>query len=535
MSNRAIRYARAQRIHKGGHMKAAIYCRLSDEDRSKLFEHDDSASIQNQKAMLIKYAGSNGWTIHDIYSDDDFSGADRKRPEFNRLITDATARKFDIVLCKSQSRFTRELELVEKYINGLFSRLGIRFISLADSADTDNKGNKKSRQINGLVNEWFLEELSDNIKSVKTTQRQKGLHIGPFAPYGYRKDPEWKGHLIIDPEAAAIVRKIFALFAEGKGKQAIARTLNEGGIPNPTEYKRLHGMVRNKHAQSGTLWSYYTISSILTNEVYIGNMIQGRSGVESYKTQEKVTYPQDQWIVVKGTHAPIIEQELWNNVQDLIGKKATHGRKEPEGIFARKVRCIYCGSRMQSVKNGNKRGFKCAKHALSHESCVGACISLRKLERIAAAQLHIFSEEMLDEEKLEEGIDPFPDLRVQHAKLESEIRVLQRKAGDHHTVMKTMYMDKVKGTISESDYIELFIRLSDEKNAFENEIAARTEQIGKIEKTLAIHHNRKLLVQQYTGNRSLSREMVDILIDYILVGKRDPLTKYTPVEIHWNF
>ena len=164
-------------------MKVAIYCRLSAEDRDKLSIEDDSGSIQNQKAMLIKYASSNGWTIYDIYSDDDYAGTDRSRPEFNRLIEDASDRKFDIVLCKSQSRFTRELELVEKYINGLFPRIGIRFVSLVDSADSESKGNKKARQINGLVNEWFLEELSENIRSVKTSQRLRGYHIGqPFSP-----------------------------------------------------------------------------------------------------------------------------------------------------------------------------------------------------------------------------------------------------------------------------------------------------------------------------------------------------------------
>ena len=122
-------------------MKVAIYCRLSAEDRDKLSIEDDSGSIQNQKAILIKYASSNGWTIYDIYSDDDYAGTDRSRPEFNRLIEDASDRKFDIVLCKSQSRFTRELELVEKYINGLFPRIGIRFVSLVDSADSESKGN----------------------------------------------------------------------------------------------------------------------------------------------------------------------------------------------------------------------------------------------------------------------------------------------------------------------------------------------------------------------------------------------------------
>lgn len=516
-------------------MKAAIYCRLSEEDRNKLYEHDDSASIQNQKAMLIKYASDNGWTIYDIYSDDDYSGSDRKRPEFNRLIADATAGKFDIVLCKGQSRFTRELELVEKYIHGLFPRLGIRFVSLVDNADTENKGNKKARQINGLVNEWFLEDLSENIKAVLTSRREQGYHIGSFAPYGYRKDPAIKGHLIIDPEAATIVREIFTLFAEGNGKQFIARILNDRGVPNPTQYKRLHGMVRNKHTQSRTLWSYFTISNILTNEVYIGNMIQGKTGVASYKSQEKVVYPQGQWIVVKGTHEPIIGQKLWDKVQVMIAKKATPCHKEPEGIFAWKVRCINCGSRMHAVKNGNKRGFKCDTHTLSHKACAGAYISLPKLERIAVAQLHDLSEELLDENQLEGGIDPFPDLRKQRAELEYEVSVLQRKIDDNHTAMRTIYMDKVRGTISESDYMAQILQISEEKDSYEKQISELNEQISQIDKTLAIHNNPKLLVGQYVGNRHLSKEMVSILIDYILVGKRNPLTKYTPVEIHWNF
>lgn len=516
-------------------MNVAIYCRLSDEDRDKLHQNNDSASIQNQKAMLIKYASDNGWTIYDIYSDDDYAGSDRRRPEFNRLIVDATARKFDIVLCKSQSRFTRELELVEQYIHGLFLRLGIRFVSLVDNADTDNKGNKKARQINGLVNEWFLEELSDNIKAVLTNRREQGYHIGSFAPYGYKKDPDEKGHLIIDPEAAEVVREIFTLFAEGKGKQVIARILNERGVPNPTEYKRLHGMIRNKQSQSRTLWSYFTISNILTNEVYIGNMIQGRTGVVSYKTQEKVAYPQEQWIVVKGTHEPIIDQALWDKVQALIAQKATPSPKREEGIFAWKVRCINCGSRLHAVKNGNKRGFKCDTHALSHEACVGAYISLPKLERIVAAQLLILSEELLDEEKLEEGIDPFPDLKVQRTKLESEAQILQEKIDDGHAAMRAMYLDKVKGTISETEYMNLLLQISEEKDGYEKQIAELKEQISQIDKTLAIHNNRKLLVEQYVGTRHLTKEMVTILIDYILVGKKDPVTKYTPVEIHWNF
>ena len=146
--------------------KAALYCRLSEEDRNKSRKEEDSQSIQNQKSMLLQYAFAQGWEIYDVYSDDDYAGADRRRPAFNRLLRDAREHRFDIILCKTQSRFTREVELVEKYIHGLFPLWGIRFVSIVDNADTAIRGNKKARQINALVNEWYLEDMSENIRSV---------------------------------------------------------------------------------------------------------------------------------------------------------------------------------------------------------------------------------------------------------------------------------------------------------------------------------------------------------------------------------
>lgn len=290
-------------------MKVGIYCRLSEEDRNKQSEFDESASIQNQKAMLLQYADEKGWEVYDIYSDDDYTGSDRNRPQFKRLINDAKERKIDIVLCKTQSRFTRELELVEKYIHGLFPIWGVRFVSVVDNADTNIKGNKKARQINGLINEWYLEDMSDNIRSVLTNRRQNGFFIGAFAPYGYKKDPDQKGHLIIDEEAAAVVHEIFTMFVQGYGKTAIARSLNDRGIPNATEYKRLHGLrYKGPKSRNSTLWKYFAISDILCNETYIGNLVQGRYGNVSYKTKQCKPRPKDQWIVVKNTHEPIIEK-----------------------------------------------------------------------------------------------------------------------------------------------------------------------------------------------------------------------------------
>ena len=303
-------------------MKTAIYCRLSEEDRNKQCATDDRNSIQNQKAMLLQYAEERGWEVYQIYSDDDYTGADRRRPEFMRLLKDAEDRKFDIILCKTQSRFTRELELVEKYIHGLFPLWGIRFVSIVDNADTANKGNKKSRQINGLVNEWYLEDMSENIRSVLTNRRENGFHIGAFALYGYKKDPEQKGHLIIDEEAAAIVREVFNLFASGMGKTAIARLLNDRGVPNPTEYKRQHGLrYKQPKTRNSTLWRYFAISDMLVNEIYIGNMVQGKYGSVSYKAKQNKPRPKSEWYIVKGTHDPIIDKTLCDRVQKMILQK----------------------------------------------------------------------------------------------------------------------------------------------------------------------------------------------------------------------
>ncbi|MCM1488468.1 MAG: recombinase family protein, partial [Firmicutes bacterium] len=288
-------------------MKVAIYCRLSEEDRNKKNKNDDSESIQNQKTLLLQYAMDHDWEVVGIYSDDDYTGSDRRRPEFNRLLADAEAHLFDIILCKTQSRFTRELELVEKYIHGLFPIWGIRFVSVVDNADTANKGNKKSRQINGLVNEWYLEDMSENIRSVLINKRENGQHIGAFALYGYKKDPNQKGHLIIDEEAAAVVREVFQLFSQGYGKTAIARMLNERGIPNPTEYKRLHGLrYKQPTMKNSTLWKYFAISDMLVNEIYIGNMVQGKYGSISYKSKINRPRPKESWYIVEGTHEPII-------------------------------------------------------------------------------------------------------------------------------------------------------------------------------------------------------------------------------------
>lgn len=521
-------------------MKAGIYCRLSEEDRNKQFETDDSNSIQNQKAMLVQYATDQGWEIYDIYSDDDYTGADRRRPEFNRLLKDAEERKFDIVLCKTQSRFTRELELVEKYIHGLFPIWGIRFVSIVDNADTANRGNKKSRQINGLVNEWYLEDMSDNIRSVLTSRRQNGYHIGAFALYGYKKDPDRKGHLIIDEEAAAVVREVFALFAQGHGKTNIARILNDRGIPNPTEYKRLHGLrYKPPKTKNSTYWKYSAISSMLTNEIYIGNMVQGKYGSVSYKTKQNKPRPKSEWYIVEGTHEPIIDRESWDRVQALLAQKAKPFSSGEIGLFARKARCAYCGYTLRtnkfSPKNKGRRYLQCPTRFVAKDACPGGFISVERLERMVIDELNALSAEYLDKDELEQKIEVFNSLQSQKDKLASELAAYGKKINEYSKGLRDLYMDKVKGLISEADYADMSQGFSRERDRLQRMVAQGERQMASLDEKIEAGDYRRKLIEQYSDLEHLNRQIVDTLIDHISVGKRIKGTKDVPIEIYWNF
>ena len=304
-------------------------------------------TVSRSKIKNQCFLNSHRNTVYDIYNDDDYAGADRSRPEFNRLITDAREGKFGIILCKTQARFTREMELVEKYIHGLFPIWGIRFVGMVDGADTLVKGNKKARQINGLVNQWYLENLSDNIKATLKLKRIRGKYTGSVLPYGYRPDPDDINCFIIDPVAASVVRRIWEMHAGGIGAPTIARTLNEEGIPNPTSYAKLTGYSWHNRPSS-SLWSAGCIYSILHNETYLGTLCQGRQLTPEGQFHSKKNIPKDQWVRTVGHHPAIIDDELLRRelkARKEAGAHNLHEQKKnfPPGIFGKEVRCASCG------------------------------------------------------------------------------------------------------------------------------------------------------------------------------------------------
>lgn len=520
-------------------MKVAIYCRLSEEDENKLIETDDSISIQNQKSMLISFALEKGWDIYNIYSDDDYKGADRNRPAFKLLLEDAKKKKFDIVLCKSQARFTREIELVEKIIHGDFLEWGIRFVGYADNADTEVRGNKKARQINGLVNEWYLEDLSDNIKSVLTDHKKKGMHIGSFALYGYQKDPKQKGHLIIDPEAAEVVRMVFDLFVSGHGKTNIARILNDKGIVNPTEYKKQKGLrYRGNGKKYGDLWKYYAISYMLTNEMYIGNMVQGKYENISYKTGKSRPVPKERWIRVEGTHEPIISREIWDRAQELINKRAKPMCNGELGVFANKTRCMYCGYTLRSCKNREFRYLKCPTHCVNKAACVGTHISQRFLERAIIQELNQIIADYLDENSAENTFSIQNSYMERIERMDRELKKLKKKAGEYQKALENSYIDKTKGLISESEFLIFRKNFNKEKRQYEEQILYKESELLMTQEAVLKTKDKRSILEKYRNIEQLDRNIMDVLIDYIEIGRNDNKQHkddLPPIIIHWKF
>ena len=378
--------------------------------------------------------------------------------------------------------------------------------------------------------------MSENIRSVLRNRRMNGYHIGPFALYGYKKDPDQKGHLIIDEEAAAVVREVFTLFSQGYGKTAIARMLNDRGIPNPTEYKRLHGLhYQQPKRKNSTLWQYFAIADMLTNEMYIGNMVQGKYGSVSYKTKQCKPRPKSEWYIVENTHEPIIDRELWDRVQALVAQRAKPFTVGTIGLFARKARCANCGYTMRSCKNHGDHYLKCSSRHIAKNACIGSFISVNRLEQMVLAELRRLSAEYLDKEELELNVEFCNNLQAQKERILSDIATYQKKISDFSKGIRELYLDKVRGVIPESDYIEMSQEFSAERDHLENLIIEDKKQLVKLDDKIKNGDNRRELIEQYTNLDHLTREIVETLIDYISVGKRIPGTRDVPIEIHWNF
>lgn len=515
-------------------MLCAIYTRLSKEDEDK--QQNESESIQNQKSLLVHYAVERGWDIYCIYCDEDYSGADSQRPDFNRMLKAAEEKKFQIVLCKTQSRFTRDMELVEKYIHGLFPIWGIRFIAVADNADTEIKGNKKARQINGLVNEWYLEDLSENIRMVFDNKRREGQYIGGFPIYGYRRDPVNKNHLLIDPEAADVVRQIFQWALEGRGKQNISTLLNERGIVNPTRYKLQHGWTCQHPLQDNHgLWNRTTVWRILHNEMYAGVMVQGRTKKASYKSKTMLKMPEEQWFRVEGTHEQIIDRDTFLAVQESMKLRSKNDGTGENHILSGLVKCKDCGSSMSKhtvYREGKDKisYLRCRLYVNSgaQRLCTSHSIRIDALVALVSERIRHYVQTYFDLETL----DLKPKSNAHEEALRQEKKHLSAELEKRSLALKNLYIDKISGVIGAEQFSELNEMFLREKAQLERRLAAIDEEMEKspVKQEDLMKRARELIKLD-----TIPRELIVMLIDRIEVGQKDKKTGKQEVRIHWKF
>lgn len=525
-------------------MKAAIYCRLSKEDD----DHEkESESIQNQKSMLVKYAVEKGFDIYNIYCDEDYSGVDRSRPDFCSMLQAAEQRKFDIILVKTQARFTRDMELVEKYLHGSFIEWGIRFIAVVDNVDTNDVANKKSRQINGLINEWYLEDLSNNVRSVLDHKRKEGKYIATFALYGYEKDPQDKNRLVIDSEAAEIVKRIFALYLGGNGTTKIARILNEEQIPSPTKYKQDKGLNYKKAAafHNGDIWGKATVYRMLTTRTYAGDLEQGRHKKVSYKSKKTVWIPREQWIVVPNTHEAIIEPDTFDRVQKMLGQKARGSKTGTVNPFAGKVFCGLCGTPMeqtgagksQTGKSSQRRYYRCRTSQRDKSRCAGQdYLPIHQIESLLLERIRTYAAEYFEPSQVETSLLETQAASKIKAKQE-EMNRLQAEVQRRRKAMQELYLDKSSGLLGTAQFIRLNEAYLQEVEQFERRIWQAEQEIGGCadENTAQLRKQMEQRLAEIAQVKTLTRELVCLLVDKITVFPVNQETACRSVEIAWKF
>ena len=517
-------------------LRVAIYLRLSDEDKDKKDKDDDSESIKNQRRLLLEEIEKRPeFILAGEYSDEDLSGAGTFRPEFERLIKDCQDGKIDVVLCKSQSRFSRDMEIIEKYIHNKFIEWNIRFIGLADNADTANAGNKKARQINGLVNEWYLEDVSNNIRSAFKAKMKEGEFISPFAPFGYEISKSDNNKLVIDKDASAIVQDIFNLYLKGLGFTSIANHLNNRGIPSPSLYKYQKGIklntVSNKPREE-IKWSSSAIKRILTNEVYLGHLVQGKRTTVSYKNHKIKSKSKEEWIKCTHTHTKIIDEETFIKVQNIIKSKQRPLKKTGTiHIFSGKVFCKACNHIMRK-KNSSKHEYL----VCSNSTCTNK-ISIRYdiLERIILKAINNKINTYYDIDYLKDKINS-----IQSNSLDNKIKNIEfqklavmDEMSKNQNYLKSLYEDKINNIITKEEFQDLTKEYRHIKELLNNKINILNNELNISKSKKIINPNE--LLNKYKTFHHLNRIIIEEFIEKIYISKLNKRSNTRDIQIIWSF
>jgi DNA invertase Pin-like site-specific DNA recombinase len=390
--------------------------------------------------------------VYDIYIDDGFSGTNFNRPAFCRMMEDIEKGNVNCVIVKDLSRFGRDYIDTGKYLERYFPDRNVRFISVTDNIDSFEHSYDMLLPIKNIFNEQYARDISKKIHASVLTKQKAGEFIGAFASYGYRKALPNKNKLVIDPYAAGIVSRIFGLYLKGFGKNRIATVLNEEGILCPSEYKKLNGEnYKNANRLEGTsYWTYSTVNRILQNELYIGNMVQGRK-VQKMRGKPRIK-DREEWIIVKGTHEAIIDESTWEKVQDLLKRRTrTPDLKTNVTIFAGFLKCGDCGRAMVK-KNGKNIGYFCGTYVRhGRKYCTPHMVSHKALENILLEDLKKILGRMENLGKLAESLKGKWGYEKQN---EEEKTKILSELGRIRRLKKAVYEDYKEELISRQEFME---------------------------------------------------------------------------------
>ncbi len=481
---------------------AALYIRLSKEDDSQ----GPSESVVNQQSLLEAFARRRQIAIYGVYIDDGWSGTNFERPAFGRMLRDIEQGKVNMVITKDLSRLGRDYIMTGYYMEHYFPQKQVRYISLLDGVDTGVESSANDiTPFRAIMNDMYAKDISKKIKSVKHDKQRKGLFIGPKPCYGYRMHPTLKNAIIIDEEAAEIVRRIFAMALSGDTCRAIADRLNLDGIPSPARYA---GLAHSENAR----WSGERIRDILRNQTYLGSMVQGRTARISYKSQKCLRRQKEQWIVVEGTHEPLVSPEVFEKAERLLQSRARTRRRTYDFPFKGLIFCRECGRPLGVVNrpdaSGRERLFLICRTA----SCTSHCIKEETVRQAVLSKVEQVCLPALDRGRL--------SAVAQGVVQQSRKRTASQTAAERvNARLDRLYADRLNGLITEEDFLRIYQRLVQE----------RTKLDEQPKNPLLKEEGAEALTQRFLSEAFSSREVLACLIE------RMELTKEKNIILRFRF
>lgn len=519
--------------------KAALYMRLSREDGD---DKEESNSISNQKLLLNEFVkSSEEIVISDIYVDDGYTGTNFDRPDFQRMLSDLYAKKFNTIIVKDLSRLGRNYIEVGNYIEQVFPYNNIRFISVNDNIDSYKDPQSVNSIIvpfKNLINDEYCRDISLKVKSALKAKWLNGEYACSMFPYGYIKDEN--NHLIIDPEAAKVVKLIFEWTIEGKGRNKIANDLNELGILSPAGHKVFDLKMNYKNAQyknnpkNKYIWSATTVSDILRNEVYTGTLIFGRQKRVSYRVKKRVRTNREEWIRVENNHEAIVSKEIFDKATEAkrnrtISRPCKEGHVLP---LAGHIKCADCGRAMKASschKYDNKAPFFyyiCGTYSTkSKKHCTRHGISQKVLKEAVLKAIQLQISTVVNVEKLLSQVIIKPKVNLKNKFIEDSIIKMENELLKTKNIKKSLYEDWKQEMITREEYISYSKEYQDKIEELEIKLDKLNKERKNYKDNIIESKNTWMEVfKKYNNITELTREVVLDLIDVVYVHENKKIT-----------